>query len=221
MNSTIAKLVAAVVAVVFIGSGLYQFFPSNVRPPMLGVALVVSGTAILFGRSWGYYIAYLAAFSSLMSPQRTWLVPIAQPVRRTLWLYAGMEPELINVLLSLLCAGMLGWTHYVLLQTRQLDQPLSLTTRRWTIIAALLISIARRTLSRRQLHLPTGHRPAGRRNAGILCSLPQLAARASWLDRRYCQPSGTKANAYFDDITPSLRYWPASYPRMRNAIQPG
>jgi hypothetical protein len=53
-----------------------------------------------------------------------------------------MEPELINVLLSLLCAGSLGWAHYVLHQTRQLDQPLSLTTRRWTIIATLLISIA-------------------------------------------------------------------------------
>ena len=47
VDSAIAKLVAASAAVLFIGSGLYQFFPSNVRPPMLGVALVVSGTAIL------------------------------------------------------------------------------------------------------------------------------------------------------------------------------
>ena len=109
---------------------------------MLGVTLVVAGTAIVYGRSWGYYIAYLAAFSSLMSPQRTWLVPVAQSVRHSLWLYAGMEPELINVLLSVLCAGSLGWTHYVLNQAHQLDRPLSITTRHWTTIAALLISVA-------------------------------------------------------------------------------
>lgn len=142
VNSAIAKLVAAVVSVVFVASGVYQFFPSNVRPSMLGVALLVSGTAILFGRSWGYYIAYLEAFSSLMSPQRIWLVPIAAPVRRTLRLYAGIEPELINILLSLLCAGSLGWTHYVLHQTHKLDRPLSLTDRRRAAIAAFLISIA-------------------------------------------------------------------------------
>lgn len=109
---------------------------------MLGVTLVVAGTAIIYGRSWGYYFAYLAAFSSLMSPQRTWLVPVAQSVRHSLWLYAGMEPELINVLLSILCAGLLGWTHYVLNQAHQLDWPLSVTTRHWTTFAALLISIA-------------------------------------------------------------------------------
>lgn len=142
VDDAIAKWVAAAVAVLFLVSGIYQFFPSSARPSMLGVTLVVAGTAIIYGRSWGYYIAYLAAFSSLMSPQRTWLVPVAESVRRFLRLYAGMEPELINVLLSILCVSSLGWAHYVLHQTHKLDWPLSLTTRRWTTIAALVISIA-------------------------------------------------------------------------------
>jgi hypothetical protein len=142
MDYAIAKWVAAAIAVLLVGSGIYQFVPSSARPSMLGVTLVVGGTAIVYGRSWGYYIVYLLAFSNLMSPQRTWLIPVGQSIRHSLWLYAGMEPELISITLSILCAALLGWTHYVLSNAHQLDRPLSITTRHWTAIGALVISIA-------------------------------------------------------------------------------
>ncbi|BBO31567.1 hypothetical protein [Lacipirellula parvula] len=138
----VAKWIATAAAVLLIGSGVYQLFLVTPRPATLGVSLVVSGASILYGRSWGYYIAYLCAFSSLISPQRTWLIPVASTVRRFLWLNTGIEPELINVLLSLLLVGLLGWTHYVLQQTRQLDLPMSLAIRRSTTKVALGISIA-------------------------------------------------------------------------------
>jgi hypothetical protein len=137
-----AKSIAAAVAILFIGSGTYQLFLVTPRPSTLGVALVVSGAAILYGRSWGYYIAYLAAFSCLLPPQRTALIPVASSVRRFLRLYAGMEPELIYALLSFLFAGVLGWSHFRLAQTRQLDRPMSWDTGRQANRVALLVSLA-------------------------------------------------------------------------------
>lgn len=134
-------MIAAILAVVFIASGIWQIAPIPMRNAPFGAALVASGTAILFTRSWGYYLAYLLAFSALIPPQRAWLIPVSAPLGQTLRMYVGMEPELLTVLISLLCAGMLGWTHYALYQSQRLDQPLSSTTRRVATITALVISI--------------------------------------------------------------------------------
>lgn len=137
----VAKWLATSVAMIFTGSGIYQLFLMTTRTSTLAVALVVSGVAILYGRSWGYYIAYLAAFSCLLPPQRTFIL-VSSPVRQFFRLHAGLEPEVIYIMLSFLFVGALGWSHYVLRQSRQLDCPMSLNTARHATHAALLLSLA-------------------------------------------------------------------------------
>jgi len=125
-----------------VGSGIFQFFLSNFRLPLFAVALVVAGMAILFARSWGYFIVYFITFASLMPPQRTSLLPIAGTIHHALWLYAGFEREVTLILLNVLCAGLFAWTHYVLHRAGSLDQPLSAPTRHRVVVAALLTSAA-------------------------------------------------------------------------------
>lgn len=138
----VAKWISAAAAVLLMGSGVYQLFLVTPRPSTLGVALVVSGAAVLFRRSWGYYIAYLAAFSCLLPPQRISLIPVASSVRRFFRLYAGMEPEVIYALISFLLAGVLGWSHYMMRQTDELNRPMSLNSFRQANRAGLLVSLA-------------------------------------------------------------------------------
>lgn len=135
-----ARWIASTVAVILLASGMYQLFFVTPRPSTLAVALVVSGTAILYGRSWGYYIAYLAAFSCWLPPQRISLIQVASSARRFFRLYAGMEPELLYVLISALLAGLLGWSQYKL--TSHLDRPMSPMSRHSIVRAALYVSLA-------------------------------------------------------------------------------
>jgi hypothetical protein len=138
----VAKSIAVVVSILFIGSGVYQLVLMTPRPATLGVALVVSGVSILYRRSWGYYIAYLAAFSCLLPPQRISLIPVASSVARFFRLSVGMEQELVYVLISVLFAGVLGWLQYVLRRANVLDRPMHLHTSRETTRFALLLSLA-------------------------------------------------------------------------------
>jgi hypothetical protein len=137
ISPRLARLVARILAVLLIGTGLayrglllmaragFLVFSGRMtvidtfRPTLTGIVFVVAGVAIFLRRSWGYYIAYCVMLVSLLSTHGS-LLPLPFTVNRWLWLHVGFPDRLTYGLFDLLFAGAVVSSHYALFRTGQL-----------------------------------------------------------------------------------------------------